>query len=128
MDDMATSHDAHFTALEGEMFDITRLVRDLIQRLPFGPYAAPSSIVQTLMEDYSTKGEMCETRKRVRSYAEAEMRRKRKAIVVSEETQDFDAYVNLDSHVEAPEEGEIVREICASIRMDPIEKCLDLFA
>ena len=57
MDDMAAAHDAHFKALKGQMSDLTRLVRELIQRLPSGPSTAPSSSTQALLEDYSTKRE-----------------------------------------------------------------------
>ena len=39
---------------------------------------------------------------------------------MSEDVQDFDVYVNIGSHVEAPEEGEIV-EKCVPQSMDPRE-------
>ena len=130
MDDMAAAHDARFKALEVQMSDLTSLVRELIQRLPYGPSAAPSSLTQALLEDYSTKGESARQEKESKA-AEAERRRKGKAIVVSEDVQDFNAYVNLESQIEAPEEGEIVekyvprsvdpREVPGSLGTEEIE-------
>ena len=95
------------------------LVRELIQRLPSGPFAAPSSPTQALLEDYSIKGES-ERQEKESEAVEAKRRRKGKAIVVLEDVQDFNAYANLESQIEAPEEGEMVEKYVPQ-SMDPIE-------